>query len=229
MALATSVLIPQRQKVPCLSFWLCCWSSGSESAERAPGQIFLGVEAHRPAKLKSVLCSLWCTTPNQPRFRSAWPFQPSFCGIRPPHIERQEPDDGTEIAEYFNVKLAEPWRLRSWGHWAATAVLPLAGLIGCIGEIDDLDGRQGAGAAGGSGGGGGATNNTVNGYVRHTLHRLNRLEYNNTVRDLLNTSLSPADAFPPDTESEGFDNMAAALQLPPRPSSTNTSPQLATS
>src|SRR5436190_417011 len=29
------------------------------------------------------------------------------------------------------------------------------------------------------------------------LHRLNRLEYNNTVRDLLGTSLSPADAFPP--------------------------------
>ncbi len=47
------------------------------------------------------------------------------------------------------------------------------------------------------------------------LHRLNRLEYNNTVRDLLGTQLRPADAFPPDGESEGFDNMADALQLTP--------------
>jgi hypothetical protein len=47
------------------------------------------------------------------------------------------------------------------------------------------------------------------------LHRLNRLEYNNTVRDLLGTTLRPADAFPPDGESEGFDNMAGVLQLTP--------------
>ncbi|MCA9582565.1 MAG: DUF1587 domain-containing protein, partial [Myxococcales bacterium] len=47
------------------------------------------------------------------------------------------------------------------------------------------------------------------------IHRLNRLEYNNTVRDLLGTSLRPADAFPPDSESDGFDNMAEALQLTP--------------
>src|SRR5690606_31020622 len=32
------------------------------------------------------------------------------------------------------------------------------------------------------------------------LHRLNRLEYNNTVRDLLGTTLRPADAFGPDPE-----------------------------
>lgn len=47
------------------------------------------------------------------------------------------------------------------------------------------------------------------------MHRLNRLEYNNTVHDLLGTSLRPADAFAPDTEADGFDNMAAALQLTP--------------
>ncbi|NUP10396.1 MAG: DUF1592 domain-containing protein [Polyangiaceae bacterium] len=47
------------------------------------------------------------------------------------------------------------------------------------------------------------------------IHRLNRLEYNNTVRDLLGTSLRPADTFPPDGESDGFDNMADALQLTP--------------
>jgi len=47
------------------------------------------------------------------------------------------------------------------------------------------------------------------------LHRLNRLEYDNTVRDLLGTGLQPAQAFPPDGESAGFDNIAEALQLTP--------------
>ncbi len=47
------------------------------------------------------------------------------------------------------------------------------------------------------------------------LHKLNRLEYNNTVRDLLGTELRPADTFPPDGESIGFDNIAGVLQLTP--------------
>lgn len=47
------------------------------------------------------------------------------------------------------------------------------------------------------------------------LHRLNQLEYNNTVRDLLGTAMRPADAFPPDSESNGFDNQVDALQLTP--------------
>jgi hypothetical protein len=45
------------------------------------------------------------------------------------------------------------------------------------------------------------------------LHRLNRLEYNNTVRDLLGTKLRPADAFGPDPEANGFDNMAGQLHM----------------
>jgi len=45
------------------------------------------------------------------------------------------------------------------------------------------------------------------------MHRLNRLEYNNTVRDLLGTTLRPADAFGPDPEANGFDNMAAQLTI----------------
>ncbi len=45
------------------------------------------------------------------------------------------------------------------------------------------------------------------------LHRLNRLEYNNTVRDLLGTSLRPADVFGPDPEANGFDNMAEQLHV----------------
>ena len=51
--------------------------------------------------------------------------------------------------------------------------------------------------------------------VPMALHRLNRLEYNNTVRDLLNTQLRPADAFPPDAATEGFDTVAEGLELTP--------------
>jgi len=47
------------------------------------------------------------------------------------------------------------------------------------------------------------------------MHRLNRLEYNNTVRDLLGTALRPADAFGPDPEANGFDNMAEQLKVSP--------------
>jgi Protein of unknown function (DUF1592)/Protein of unknown function (DUF1588)/Protein of unknown function (DUF1587)/Protein of unknown function (DUF1595)/Protein of unknown function (DUF1585) len=47
------------------------------------------------------------------------------------------------------------------------------------------------------------------------LHRLNRLEYDNTVRELLGTSLTPASDFPPDSNLEGFDNLAEGLSLSP--------------
>jgi len=50
---------------------------------------------------------------------------------------------------------------------------------------------------------------------RVTLRRLNRSEYNNTVRDLLGIDLRPADAFPPDDVSDGFDNLGDVLTLPP--------------
>lgn len=48
-----------------------------------------------------------------------------------------------------------------------------------------------------------------------SLHRLNRLEYNNSVAELLGTSLRPADTFPPDASVEGFDNVAEALSISP--------------
>lgn len=50
---------------------------------------------------------------------------------------------------------------------------------------------------------------------RVTLHRLNRVEYNNTVRDLLGTSLRPADKFPADDRGYGYDNIADVLSLSP--------------
>ena len=50
---------------------------------------------------------------------------------------------------------------------------------------------------------------------RVTMHRLNRAEYNNTVRDLLQTNLQPARAFPEDDFGNGFDNQAAVLSMSP--------------
>lgn len=48
------------------------------------------------------------------------------------------------------------------------------------------------------------------------LHRLNRAEYDNTVRDLLGTSRTPAaDSFPADDHGEGFDNIASVLTTSP--------------
>lgn len=47
------------------------------------------------------------------------------------------------------------------------------------------------------------------------MHRLNRAEYNNSVRDLLGTISRPADEFPSDDHSYGFDNIADTLTLSP--------------
>ncbi len=48
-----------------------------------------------------------------------------------------------------------------------------------------------------------------------TVHRLNNTEYDNTVRDLLGTSLRPAGDFPADDASYGFDNISAVLSVSP--------------
>jgi hypothetical protein len=50
---------------------------------------------------------------------------------------------------------------------------------------------------------------------RLTLRRLNRVEYNNTIRDLLGTSLQAADRFPADGTEDGFDTVAEALTVSP--------------
>ena len=91
---------------------------------------------------------------------------------------------------------------------AALCGLPMA----CTAEIDggvpgaSLPGASGSSSASGGDGAPGAgapgvapdTANTV-------LRRLNRSEYNNTVRDLLGTSLRPADRLPSDETVDGFD------------------------
>jgi hypothetical protein len=50
---------------------------------------------------------------------------------------------------------------------------------------------------------------------RVTLRRLNRAEYNNTIRDLIGLDLRPADDFPLDDVSDGFDTQGEVLSLPP--------------
>jgi hypothetical protein len=92
------------------------------------------------------------------------------------------------------------------------ALLPLA----CVGEIGGgaaTTHRPGTGSAGGGAPTGdpnappGATGSTGPGDPgRVTLRRLNRTEYDNTLRDLLGTSLRPAATFEPDPTGYGFDN-----------------------
>lgn len=47
------------------------------------------------------------------------------------------------------------------------------------------------------------------------IHRLNNSEYNNTIADLLGVKARPADAFAPDEQALGFDNIASALGMTP--------------
>jgi Protein of unknown function (DUF1592)/Protein of unknown function (DUF1588)/Protein of unknown function (DUF1587)/Protein of unknown function (DUF1585)/Protein of unknown function (DUF1595)/Planctomycete cytochrome C len=50
---------------------------------------------------------------------------------------------------------------------------------------------------------------------RVTARRLNRVEYNNTIQDLLGIKFWPADDFPQDDASHGFDNIADSLTMSP--------------
>ncbi len=48
---------------------------------------------------------------------------------------------------------------------------------------------------------------------RVVLRRLNRLEYENTIRDLLGISVDLKELLPPDSSSDGFDNVGEALHI----------------
>jgi hypothetical protein len=97
----------------------------------------------------------------------------------------------------------------------------------CTGTIGEASGRGSSGNAGngsagnptgGTGGQGGSSGTSPPAGTdpgRVTLHRLNRVEYNNTVRDLLGTTSTPADEFPIDDRGSGFDNIADVLTLSP--------------
>ncbi|MBL8742556.1 MAG: DUF1592 domain-containing protein [Myxococcales bacterium] len=94
-------------------------------------------------------------------------------------------------------------RRRGWVTGSGLA-LPLLFVLGCVGQVGDgADETDPPGTPSGQDPG------------RVTLHRLNRVEYNNTVRDLLGTTLAPADDVPADDHAFGFDNMADTLTLSP--------------
>ncbi len=100
---------------------------------------------------------------------------------------------------------------------AARGSLAVVGLVATA-CYSGLEGGRGDGDAQGaeSAGTGGDTDGAGDGPAAAQLpaqpmHRLGRLEFNNTVRDLLGTDLRPADAFGPDPEANGFDNMAEQL------------------
>jgi hypothetical protein len=71
-------------------------------------------------------------------------------------------------------------------------------------------GASGAGGGASAGGGGGAPAQLPEFRV---LRRLNRAEYNNTVHDLLGTSLRPADKLPEEAAADGFDTNGEALTI----------------
>lgn len=50
---------------------------------------------------------------------------------------------------------------------------------------------------------------------RSTVQRLNKAEYNNTIQDLFDIKITPADKFPADDVGDGFDNIGDVLSLPP--------------
>ena len=119
----------------------------------------------------------------------------------------------------------------------AAALLSLSLGAGCNGKIGSSGGSPGTGAGTGTGSGtgagagpglgganGGITGIAGSGAVVTTpppnagvvvVRRLNHDEYNNTVRDLLGTSLTPATGFPADDLGAEFDTVGSALSLSP--------------
>lgn len=108
---------------------------------------------------------------------------------------------------------------RRWSgsSWFSLSLLAFA--TAACGSSVDGDGK-GQPGSGGSGQGSGGAVSIAGGPVlegdadpgRVPIHRLNNTEYNNTVRDLLGTSLRPASAFLAE-EGLNFDNTASALGM----------------
>jgi len=114
----------------------------------------------------------------------------------------------------------------SWRLGVVGLSLTALAAVGCKGAIGDQNAGatgSGSGAAASSGGGStgaGASSTTGTGTAGAagpldvgltTAIRLNNTQYNNTVHDLLGTSLTPASNFPADETSLGFDTIGGTL------------------
>src|ERR1700722_1902210 len=100
------------------------------------------------------------------------------------------------------------------------AIAAIAACVGSIGDGSDVGG--GMGGMGGAGGPGGTSGTSMTQAACTTLspgatplRRLTQGEYNNTVRDLLGDTSSPASALPPDQRRGDFSNTAVALTVSP--------------
>jgi hypothetical protein len=109
--------------------------------------------------------------------------------------------------------------------WILPVGAVLAGLsAACTATIDGSSsdnappgpaGSSGSSGTAGAGGGAGASAGgpSADHVQPRVLRRLNRTEYNNTVRDLLGTSLRPADKLPDEAAVEGFDTNGEGLTM----------------
>lgn len=96
----------------------------------------------------------------------------------------------------------------------------LGALAACTASIDANKAMPGAGGGGNTAGsanagGGPVTPGACTATVRAPMRRLTRFEYNNTVRDLLGDTSSPANAFPSEESGNGFGNDADAQNVVP--------------
>jgi hypothetical protein len=104
-------------------------------------------------------------------------------------------------------------RLRPWLA-PIGALCPVLAIAACVGSIGDGAGTADGGLASGSV----TTTQSVCATISpgaSPLRRLTQGEYDNTVRDLLGDTTSPASAFPPDQRVGDFSNTAVALTVSP--------------
>ncbi len=108
----------------------------------------------------------------------------------------------------------------SFVKWTGALALGLLALSACkddgSSDADTDDGSTGADGDGDGGDDGVAACDDDPGPGRVGLQRLTRAEYNRTVRDLFGVTSNPADVFPPDSSTAGFDNNAASLTVSPQ-------------
>lgn len=104
--------------------------------------------------------------------------------------------------------------------WTGALALGVLAMSACKGgdgaDADTDDGATGTAGDGDGGDDGVAACDEDPGPGRVGLQRLTRAEYNRTVRDLFGVTSNPADVFPPDSSTAGFDNNAASLTVSPQ-------------